>query len=95
VERFELIKLNLDEGLHRSVDSYLLSPSLDAARRFVLAIDEFASHVEGAVLVFQDGCWRYDEDLYEDIQNSRLDNIVLPGGMADQIRDDVQQWLGV
>lgn len=90
---FEIVEVQLSDGFHRQGYVVACGKDREALSRFLVALDRFGSEVEGAVLVFQDGCWSYDEDLYRDIQMSTFDNIVLPGGMAEQIRGDVEQWL--
>jgi AAA+ superfamily predicted ATPase len=89
----EILQIHLLEGMHRRPHEVLMAHDREAVRNFLLSLNEFTSNIEGAVLVFQDGCWRYDEDLYADIQNSTFDNIVLTPGMAERIKEDVQQWL--
>ncbi|MCE9558410.1 MAG: ATP-binding protein, partial [Armatimonadetes bacterium] len=59
----------------------------------LIALSIFSSKVEGAVLVFEHGCWRPDEELFEDIQSSTFDNLILPSGMVNTVIEDVQQWL--
>jgi len=92
-QTLELVMVQVTQGMHRTTISLMAGPSNNAIEEFVVVLERFASVVEGAVLVFQDGCWRHDEDLYEDIQSSTLDNLILPEGMAEQVRDDIQHWL--
>ena len=89
----EMVHVPLDEGFQRAAFSLILSHSTEAIGGFLVALDRFSNEIDGAVLVFQDGCWRHDEELYEDIQNATFDNLVLPEGMSDRVRGDVQQWL--
>ncbi len=89
----ELAEVKLFEGTHRHAHEVMMGKDREAVRNFLIALDEFTSNVQGAVLVFQDGCWSYDEELFADIQNSTFDNLVLPMGMSDRIRQDVQHWL--
>lgn len=92
-ETLELVQISVVDGYHRGDFSVMTARAREVLSGFLLELDAFENDVDEAVLVFQDGCWRYDADLYEDIQASTLDNIVLPPGMAETIRDDVQQWL--
>jgi len=88
----EFVGVSLKEGYSREIFGLMMGEE-EAVKSFIVALEEFSNEVDGAVLVFQDGCWRYDEDLFEDIQTSTFDNLVLPSGMSEQIRGDVQQWL--
>lgn len=89
----EFLQIHLTDGMHRSSFSLVMGESEQIVNGFLIALEEFSSTIEGAVLVFQDGCWSYNEDLFEDIQNSTFDNIILPPGKVEQIRDDISQWL--
>ena len=92
-EQLDFVVLQLREGFHRQPYVVLTSNSEAVTGAFLIALEKFSSTVEGAVLVFQDGCWRHDEDLYAEIRSSTFDNLVLPVGMSEQIRDDVQNWI--
>ena len=89
----EFVEVELSEGFRLTSHTVLMSRSKESIFGFLAALDRFASEIEGAVLVFQDGCWRYNEELYEDIRNSTFENLVLPPGLAETIRGDVRQWI--
>lgn len=89
----EYLEVELLDGFHRRPHGLLMSNSREAIDKFLLALDRFANDVDGAVLVFQEGCWSYSEELFADIKTSTFENLVLPVGMAEQIKNDVQSWL--
>jgi hypothetical protein len=89
----EFVQCLLHNGHYRAPFTVLLAQSAEVAEELIVALERFSSQIDEAVLVFQDGCWRHDEDLFEDIRTSTFDNLVLPAGMAEQVREDVQGWL--
>lgn len=89
----ELVVVDLSDGFHRSNQQWLLGPSRDVIEAFLGELNAFDNDLTGVVLVFQSGCWHHSEDLHQDIQSSTFDNLVLPPGLAERIRDDVQGWL--
>ena len=90
---FELLEVQLLEGYNRSSFVLMMGKVSAAIDSFLVALERFSSEIEGAVLVFQDGCWRYDEELYADIQTSTFENLILPAGLVDTICRDVRGWL--
>lgn len=89
----EFLQTHLTDGMHRGSFTLAMGKTGQIVKTFLIALEEFSSTIDGAVLVFQDGCWSYNEDLFNDIQNSTFDNIILPPGKVEQIRDDVSLWL--
>ncbi|MFZ4506617.1 MAG: AAA family ATPase [Fimbriimonas sp.] len=91
--RFELVLIHLLEGSHRRQHEILIGPDKESVSRLMIAKDNFDNDLHEAVLVYQDGCWSHSSALYEDIQNSTFDNLVLPAGISDQIKSDIGRWL--
>jgi hypothetical protein len=89
----EFVSVSISEGFHRSPFCCLVADSDEVIDQFCVDLEEFANLVEGAVLVFDDGCWQYNEDLYQDIQGSTFDNLILPTGLVETIRGDIERWL--
>lgn len=81
------------EGMHRTGRFVMICPSGEISENFLSHCKEFNSDLDGAVLVFSEGCWRQDQDLYTDIQNSTRNNLILPPDLANTIWSDVQNWL--
>lgn len=67
---------------------WLIADSRERAEAFFRAVGIWHSRVEETILVFQDGYWQKDDDLYTAIQGATLDNLVLGGTLkADLHRD--------
>jgi len=92
-QQLEYLQYSITEGMHRSTQTVMASPDVGTAETFLARCKEFNSILEGAVLVFSEGCWRKDEDLFHDIQNSTRDNLILAPDLAETIWSDVQNWL--
>jgi len=90
---FEFVTITLEQGRYRSPYSVLVGPNVEAVESFMIELSKFSNLIEGAVLVFNDGCWQFDQELYQDIQGSTFDNLILPPGFIDHIREDISSWL--
>jgi len=71
---------------------YVLGPTQADTRALFEAVAEWTAEVRGEVLVFDGGCWRKDKDLFESIQGSSWDNLVLEGGLKEEIRTDLDTF---
>jgi len=55
-------------------------------------VSKWCTEIRGEVLVFFEGHWSKSKELYESIQSSTLDNLVLPEGMKDSLYRDFAQF---
>ncbi len=49
--------------------------------------------MRGEILVFNDGYFQKDKQLFESIKSATFENLVLPGSLKQQVQDDFQQFL--
>lgn len=85
----------LVEGSHcAAVRWYVIAQNAGEATEFFELVCRYHSTVHGEVLVFQEGTWHGDEDLFESIQGSSLDDLVLHGDLKEQIKTDITLFLG-
>ncbi len=60
----------------------------EVAQEFFAAVCRWSTAIREEVYVYQEGYWAKDAELYRSIQSSRLDNLTLPPGLKEAIRDD-------
>ncbi len=88
----DMLILNIQgEGFQKS-HYWLLAESDEIARNFVAAVSEWNEEIRGEVLVFDMGRWYKDEYLFHDIKNATFDNLILKGGLKQEILDDLVQF---
>lgn len=90
---FELISLELGTDYHQKNYTVVVGPSKDIIKDFLLELNQFSKQVDRSVLVYSEGFWKYDEDLYNEIQSSTFENLILPEGTEEKIKGDIQNWL--
>jgi len=73
---------------------WIVGPGEDRTRAFFEAVCRWGSEVHGEVLVFSDGRWSKSEELFDSIQSTSLDNLVLPSALKDEVRENVQGFFG-
>lgn len=75
-------------------NQYLVSSSEDdsAANALVMAAGQYGTQLHNEVWVFNRGYWQKDRALWESVQKSHWDDVILDGSMKKQIVDDVQRF---
>ena len=71
---------------------FLIADSKEIAERFFAHVCRWSCEVRGELLVFQNGGFEKDEELYRVISASRLDNLVLKGSLKEDIVGDVTSF---
>lgn len=92
-QSYELVWFTIGQSYHQEKIAFLVADSQAAADALFLAVDAFENDLNRRVLVFHNGCWKHDEEIWEDIQNSSYENLILAGELADTIRGDIQNWI--
>lgn len=73
-------------------NQYVLSPSVDATDRLLLAAGEWANELHGEVWVFDGGRWQKSAQLWESVAKASWDDVILDREMKDAIRGDVDHF---
>ena len=91
-QSFTVLTLHWSAGFQVVCHHWLLADSLEAAHQFMLAVCNWNSEIRGEILVFDDGYWQKDERLYQAIENTTFENLILPGELKQQILSDVEAF---
>ncbi len=90
---FEFVQFELVLGDNSMTKNFLIAANREEAAALDQAVDVYLNDLETAVLVFSQGCWNKDEAMFKETRKSSFDNLILPEGFAEKIREDVQHWL--
>ncbi|MCA9667969.1 MAG: AAA family ATPase [Myxococcales bacterium] len=87
----ELLQVSWHTGGSCGPETYgfVVADDEATADAFLAAVFEHAAEVRGEVLVFEDGYWDKDADLYHAMRATHLDDLVLPGALRESMRDDL------
>ena len=72
---------------------WIVAEDRKLAEEFFDAVCAWGYEVRGEILVFNEGYFQKDKQLFESIKNSTFDNLVLPATLKQQIENDFQQFL--
>lgn len=62
------------------------------AKRFFERVCQWTNEVVGQVLVFENGSFQKDEELFKVVQASRLDTLILKGSLKEEIVEDISSF---
>lgn len=71
---------------------WIVADERKVAEEFFEAVCEWSCEVHGEILVYQDGYFEKDKQLFDSIKNATFDNLVLPESLKLQIQNDFQQF---
>ncbi len=72
--------------------SWLLTDTEQTAHRFIETVCAWNAEVRGEILVFDDGGWRKDEQLFHAIKNATFDNLILQETLKEEILADLERF---
>jgi transitional endoplasmic reticulum ATPase len=74
------------------VNQYVLSASIDATDRLLLAAGKWSNDLHGEIWVFDGGYWQKSAELWESVSKSSWDDVILDDSMKEAIRSDVDHF---
>jgi hypothetical protein len=92
---YGLITMNWETGSGcGECGRWLIAPSEEDAHRFFTAVCRWNSEIRGEVLVFSGGYWDKSEALYRAIQGATFENLILPGTLKAELKNDLSHFFG-
>jgi SpoVK/Ycf46/Vps4 family AAA+-type ATPase len=88
----EALRLRWMEMMSAQHACFLVAESQAVAEAFYTAVCEWSAMPHGEVLVFEQGTWRKDRQLFAAIKLSSFANLVLVPGLKEALQADVTQF---
>jgi AAA+ superfamily predicted ATPase len=73
---------------YRDRHHWIIADDRKIAEDFLRAVCEWACEVHGEILVFDEGYWFKDTELFEAIKCASFDNLILPADLKREIQED-------
>jgi hypothetical protein len=89
----DVVLITWTENCYRSRHHWIVADERKLAEAFFAEVCDWSSQVRGEVLVFQDGQWEKNKDLYEAIRSSTFHNLILRDLLKEEIIDDFAREL--
>ena len=88
----DVVLITWAEGCYRSRHHWIVAESNKLAEAFFAEVCAWSSEVRGEILVFQDGEWQKNKELYEAIKIATFENVILPDALKQQVQTDFAQF---
>jgi DNA polymerase III delta prime subunit len=88
----DVVLITWAEGCYRKRHHWIVAESRKIGEAFFAEVCEWSSEVRGEILVFQDGGWEKNKELYEAIKSSTFDNVILPDALKQQVQNEFEQF---
>jgi MoxR-like ATPase len=82
------------DGFDPISQSQVLAETIEIAREFANEVCAFCNHPGNAIMRFQNGCWSKSNELWQMVQASSFDDLVLAGDLKERIVEDFSSFLG-
>lgn len=90
----DLVLITWSEGPCRRRHHWIVADEKQIAEDFFRSVCEWSCEVRGEILVYHDGYFRKDKQLFNSIKSATFDNLILPDSLKQQIQNDFQQFFG-
>jgi AAA+ superfamily predicted ATPase len=94
-KKIDLLLMNWGNGICKVKYYWILADTEEVANNFFSAVCEWNLPISKEILVFEDGYWSKDKELFEAIQTATFDNLVLGSNLKKTIQDDLIDFLNV
>jgi hypothetical protein len=88
----DVVLVTYTQRCYPSRHHWIVADSKDLAEAFFAEVCEWSSEVRGEVLVFQDGEWTKNNELFHAIKTASFDNLVLHDRLKQEIQNDFAQF---
>jgi AAA+ superfamily predicted ATPase len=89
---FDVLLISWSEDCFRRRHHWVIADDLQTANSFVAAVCEWSFDVRGEIVVYQDGYFQKNKELYNSIKNATFENLILRNPLKDSIQNDFEQF---
>ncbi|MBG1265746.1 AAA family ATPase [Nostoc sp. WHI] len=90
--KFDILLMSWQEGYCKTRYYWILADKKELAEEFFVAVCDWNSEIRDEVLVFEDGYWAKNPDLFQSIKGATFDNLILQGNLKENIQDDLTKF---
>ena len=88
----DVVLITYSQRCYPSRHHWIVGDTLEIAKAFFADVCEWSSEVRGELLVFQDGEWTKNKELFQAIKGATFDNLILRDSLKDEIQNDFTQF---
>src|SRR5713226_7073559 len=88
----DVVLVTYTQRCYPSRHHWVVADNKKLAEAFFAEVCEWSSEVRGEVLVFQDGEWTKNKELFDAIKSATFDNLILRDKLKEEIENDFLQF---
>jgi AAA+ superfamily predicted ATPase len=88
----DVVLVTYSQRCYPSRHHWIVAENKELAQTFFAEVCEWSSEVRGEVLVFQDGEWSKNKELFAAIKSATFDNLILHDRLKQDIQNDFAQF---
>jgi AAA+ superfamily predicted ATPase len=88
----DVILITWTEDCYRRRHHWIVADDKQLAGDFFDAVCEWGCDVRGEILVYHDGYFEKNKELFDSIKNSTFDNLILPASLKEELQNDFAQF---
>jgi len=88
----DVVLVTFTHRCYASRHHWIIASDIKLAEEFFAEVCGWSSEVRSEVLIFRDGNWVKNEELYEAIKAATFDNLILRQGLKEEIQSDFVQF---
>ena len=89
---FEVVLITWTEGCYRRRHHWIIAESHEVAEAFLDAVCTFSCEVNGEILVYREGYFEKNQELFKAIKASTFDNLILDESLRNALQSDFVQF---
>jgi AAA+ superfamily predicted ATPase len=91
-ELLDVVLVTFTQHCYSSRHHWIIANDRKLAEEFFAAVCGWSSEVRGEILVFRDGEWAKNKELFDAIKTTTFDNLILRDGLKEEIQTDFAQF---
>jgi AAA+ superfamily predicted ATPase len=88
----DVVLISWTEVCYRRRQHWIVADNQKLAEQFLDAVCQWSFEVRGEILVFSEGYFEKDKDLFDQIKGATFDNLILRDSLKQEIQDDFTQF---
>ena len=89
----DVVFVTFIEAGYRTRYHWIIAETQSVGEKFLHAVCEWSSEVRSEILVFDDGWWEKDEDLFKAIKSASFENLILPDELKQGVINDFDRFI--
>ncbi len=90
---FDVILITWTDGCYRRRHYWIISDERHFAESFIASVCEWSCEVRGEILVYKDGYFEKNKELFDSIKGATLETLILKDTLKDEIVNDFEAFL--